>query len=116
MVPYRMTYISLNRARIIAFLLVFIEIPLCLKVTKRIMLPDHDDFLTKFHNSYLRAGAYLVFCILMWIAVGAGHRNLQAISAILLTLAALAYGLAAIKGQAPASSTITGGSGVSTIV
>ncbi|KAF9576741.1 Golgi apparatus membrane protein tvp18 [Mortierella alpina] len=81
-----------------------------------VVLPDYDDFLTKFHNSYLRAGAYLVFCILMWIAVGVGHRGLQAISAVLLTLAALAYGFAAVKGQAPASSTITGGTGVSTIV
>ncbi|KAF9926640.1 Golgi apparatus membrane protein tvp18 [Mortierella alpina] len=99
---------------IIAFLLVFIEIPLCLKCCPTSQ--KFDDFLTKFHNSYFRAGAYLVFCILMWIAVGVGHRNLQAISAILLTLATLAYGLAAVKGQAPASSTITGGTGVSTIV
>ncbi|KAF9945521.1 Golgi apparatus membrane protein tvp18 [Mortierella alpina] len=99
---------------IIAFLLIFIEIPLCLKCCPTSQ--KFDDFLTKFHNSYLRAGAYLVFCILMWIAVGVGHRSLQSISAILLTIAALAYGFAAIKGQAPASSTITGGTGVSTIV
>ncbi|KAG0200704.1 hypothetical protein BGX33_010833 [Mortierella sp. NVP41] len=75
-----------------------------------------DSFLTKFQNSYFRAGAYLVFCILMWIAVGAGHKGVQAVSALLLTFAALSYGLAAIKGQTPASSAITGGTGVSTIV
>ncbi|KAF9188365.1 Golgi apparatus membrane protein tvp18 [Haplosporangium sp. Z 11] len=98
---------------IIAFLLIFIEIPLCMKCCPT---SANDSFLEKFHNSYLRAGAYLVFCILMWIAVGVGHRNLQAISALFLTFAALAYGFAAFRGQTPTSSSITGGTGVSTIV
>jgi len=52
----------------------------------------------------------------MWLGVGVGHANLQAISALLLTFAALSYGFAALRGQTPASSTITGGTGVSTMV
>ncbi|KAG0272838.1 Golgi apparatus membrane protein tvp18 [Linnemannia exigua] len=99
---------------IIAFLLIFIEIPLCMKCCPT--SEKFDNFLTKFQNSYFRAGAYLVFCILMWIAVGAGHRKLQSISALLLTFASFSYGIAAFRGQTPTSSTLTGGTGVSTIV
>ncbi|KAF9926516.1 hypothetical protein FBU30_003919 [Linnemannia zychae] len=75
-----------------------------------------DNFLTKFQNSYFRAAAYLIFCILMWLAVGAGHKTVQVVSALLLTFAALCYGIAAMRGQTPTSSSITGGTGVSTIV
>ncbi|GJJ75763.1 hypothetical protein EMPS_08121 [Entomortierella parvispora] len=75
-----------------------------------------DTFMGRFQNSYFRAGAYLIFCILMWLGVGVGHANLQTISALLLTFAALSYGFAALRGQTPASSTITGGTGVSTMV
>ncbi|KAF9338987.1 Golgi apparatus membrane protein tvp18 [Linnemannia elongata] len=101
-------------SRIIAFLLVFIEIPLCMKCCPT--SEKFDNFLTKFQNSYFRAGAYLVFAILMWIAVGAGNRNLQTVSALLLTFAFLSYTFAALRGQTPTSSAITGGTGVSSIV
>ncbi|KAF9909289.1 hypothetical protein BX616_011237 [Lobosporangium transversale] len=72
--------------------------------------------MTQFHNPVFRTGAYIVFAVLMWVAVGAGHRGVQTVSALLLTFAALCYGFAAFRGQTPASSTITGGTGVSTIV
>ncbi|KAF9345929.1 Golgi apparatus membrane protein tvp18 [Mortierella sp. AD094] len=75
-----------------------------------------DTFLATFHNSYFRTGAYLVFATLMWIAVGVGGRTIQVVSAILLTLGTLSYGIAAVRGQSPASSAITGGTGVSSIV
>ncbi|KAG0277798.1 Golgi apparatus membrane protein tvp18 [Linnemannia gamsii] len=98
---------------VIAFILLFIEIPLCLKCCPT--SEKFDSFLTKFQNSYFRAGAYLVFCILMWVAVGTGH-GLQAISALFLTLAFVSYAIAGFRGQTPTSSAITGGTGVSTIV
>ncbi|KFH71583.1 hypothetical protein MVEG_01881 [Podila verticillata NRRL 6337] len=99
---------------IIAFLLVFIEIPMCMKCCPT--SAKFDEFVTKFHNSYFRAVAYLIFAVLMWLAVGLGKAGVQAVSALLLTFACLAYGLAAARGQTPTSSAITGGSGVSTIV
>ncbi|KAG0349807.1 Golgi apparatus membrane protein tvp18 [Podila minutissima] len=99
---------------IIALLLVFIEIPMCLKCCPT--SPKFDEFVTKFHNSYFRAAAYLVFAILMWLAVGVGKASVQTVSALLLTFACLAYGIAAGRGQTPASSAITGGTGVSNIV
>ncbi|KAI7819623.1 hypothetical protein BC939DRAFT_253453 [Gamsiella multidivaricata] len=99
---------------IIAFLLVFIEIPLCMKCCPTSV--NFDSYMSKFQNSYLRTAAYLVFAVLMWVAVGVGHRTVQVVSALFLTFAAIAYGIAAIRGQTPASSTVTGGTGVSTIV
>ncbi|KAF9581137.1 Golgi apparatus membrane protein tvp18, partial [Lunasporangiospora selenospora] len=99
---------------IIAFLLIFIEIPLCMKCCPT--SEKFDNFITKFHNSFFRAGAYAIFAILMWIAVGAGNRGVQAVSAVFLTLGALCYGFAGARGQTPASSSITGGTGVSSIV
>ncbi|KAG0221021.1 golgi apparatus membrane protein-like protein TVP18 [Mortierella sp. GBAus27b] len=99
---------------IIAFLLIFVEIPLCMKCCPTSQ--KFDNFMTTFQNSYVRAGGYLVFCILLWVAVGAGHKGVQVVSAIFLTLAALCYGLAAFRGQTPTSSAVTGGTGVTSIV
>ncbi|KAG0306041.1 Golgi apparatus membrane protein tvp18 [Dissophora globulifera] len=101
-------------AWIIAFLLIFIEIPLCMKCCPT--SSKFDGFMTRFQNSWFRTGAYAVFAILMWIAVGAGNRTVQCVSAILLTIAAISYGVAGARGQTPASSAITGGTGISTIV
>ncbi|KAF9426870.1 hypothetical protein BGZ94_005890 [Podila epigama] len=84
---------------IIAFLLVFIEIPLCLKCCPT--------------SATLTIG-YTVFAIIMWIAVK--YTLFQFFSASLLTLAAISYGIATVRHQTPASSSITGGAGVSTIV
>ncbi|KAF9180839.1 hypothetical protein BGZ51_005882 [Haplosporangium sp. Z 767] len=75
-----------------------------------------DNFLTQFQNSYFRAAAYVVFAIIMWLAFGIGNRTLHVISALTLTAAAGSYMVAALRHQTPASSTLTGGTGVSTIV
>ncbi|KAF8926387.1 Golgi apparatus membrane protein tvp18 [Dissophora ornata] len=99
---------------IIAFMLVFIEIPLCLKCCPT--SAKFDNFLTQFQNSHFRALAYVVFAVILWLAVALGHATLQVISALLLTCGAAAYVVAAARNQTPASSTITGGAGVSTIV
>ncbi|KAG0057604.1 hypothetical protein BGZ83_006977 [Gryganskiella cystojenkinii] len=74
-----------------------------------------DNFLNKFQNSYFRAVAYLVFAILMWVAVARGHA-LRTLPALSLTAAFVSYSIAALRHQTPASSTVTGGTGVSTIV
>ncbi|KAG0248827.1 Golgi apparatus membrane protein tvp18 [Mortierella polycephala] len=97
-----------------AFFLVFIEIPLCMKCCPT--SAKFDNFLTQFQNSFFRAAAYVVFAILMWLAFGIGGRTLQVISALTLTAAAGSYMVAALRHQTPASSTLTGGTGVSTIV
>ncbi|KAG0267064.1 Golgi apparatus membrane protein tvp18 [Linnemannia exigua] len=75
-----------------------------------------DNFLNQFQNSYFRAVAYIVFAVIMWLAVGVGNRTLQLIPALILSFGAFSYVVAAARHQTPASSTITGGTGVSTIV
>ena len=75
-----------------------------------------DNILTKFQDSYFRGAAYIVFAIILWLAVGLGGRTLQVVSALLLSFGAASYTIAALRHQTPASSTITGGTGVSTIV
>ncbi len=75
-----------------------------------------DNILTKFQDSYFRGAAYIIFAIILWLAVGLGGRTLQVVSALLLSLGAVSYTIAALRHQTPASSTITGGTGVSTIV
>ncbi|KAF9105458.1 Golgi apparatus membrane protein tvp18 [Mortierella sp. AM989] len=99
---------------VIAFLLIFIEIPLCMKCCPTSQ--KFDTFLSNFKDSYFRTGAYLIFAIVMWIAVGAGNRTIHVISAILLTLGTVSYCIAALRGQSPASSAITGGTGVASVV
>ncbi|KAF9426379.1 Golgi apparatus membrane protein tvp18 [Entomortierella beljakovae] len=99
---------------IIAFILVFVEIPLCMKCCPT--SEKFDRFVSKTQNSYFRAGLYFVFAVIMWIAVGAGGRTVQCVSALLLTFATIAYGIAGARDQSPASSAITGGTGVSSIV
>ncbi|KAF9115838.1 Golgi apparatus membrane protein tvp18 [Mortierella sp. GBA39] len=101
-------------AWIMAFLLVFIEIPLCLKCCPT--SAKFDNALQQFQNSYFRAVAYVVFAVVMWLAVGLGGRTLQVVSALALSFGAVSYVIAAARHQTPASSTITGGTGVSTIV
>jgi len=43
---------------IIAFLLIFIEVPLCMKCCPTSI--KFDTFMGRFQNSYFRAGAYLM--------------------------------------------------------
>ncbi|KAF9364537.1 hypothetical protein BGX34_001255 [Mortierella sp. NVP85] len=74
-----------------------------------------DNFLIKFQNAIVRAVGYVVFAIIMWLAVANGV-VLHVIGALLLTGAALSYSVSALRHQTYASSTITGGTGVSTIV
>ncbi|KAF9978011.1 Golgi apparatus membrane protein tvp18 [Actinomortierella ambigua] len=100
--------------RIIAFMIIFIEIPLCMKCCPT--SPKFDAFMTQFQNSYVRAVGYTAFAVVMWLAVGLGGVTWQTISALFLTITAVSYSVSAARHQTPAQSTLTGGSGVSTIV
>ncbi|KAF9934875.1 Golgi apparatus membrane protein tvp18 [Linnemannia zychae] len=99
---------------VIAFLLIFIEIPFLMKCCPT--SAKFDNFLQKFQNSYFRALIYVIFAAIMWLGIGLGASKLQVVSALALTFGAISYIIAAVRQQTPASSTITGGAGVSTIV
>ncbi|KAG2173230.1 hypothetical protein INT43_004604 [Umbelopsis isabellina] len=127
---------------VFAFILVFVEVPLCMKVynghcsvccmilerntykfdvsyiTISSVLPvlDCDDaFATRFENSYLRTLLYFVMAIVMFLSATIS-KTLLLLPACLLLFAAISYGIAAIKGQPHASSSALGGTGVDNVV
>ncbi|GAA5801249.1 hypothetical protein HPULCUR_006694 [Helicostylum pulchrum] len=86
---------------VIAFLLVLVEIPLCIKVCPT--SPKLDSFIAYFENCYFRAILYLVFAVVMFLSNLKGTGPLIACGVSLL-LGSICYGFAAFKGQAFASS------------
>ncbi|ORZ09537.1 hypothetical protein BCR42DRAFT_423601 [Absidia repens] len=98
---------------IFAFVLVFVEVPLCIKFCPT--SPRFDTFVSGFENSYLRAGLYMVMAIVMFAsnAVSSGVLNLPA---VFLLLTSLCYLVAGFKQQPHASSKVLGGTGVDNVV
>ncbi|KAI9308051.1 hypothetical protein BJ944DRAFT_246887 [Cunninghamella echinulata] len=98
---------------VIAFILILVEIPLCLKLCPT--SPKMDGFIAYFENCYFRAAMYLVFAVIMFLSNLMYQTPLIA-AAVALLLAAISYGAAAFMGQGFASSRILGGSGVDNVV
>ncbi|CAG8630918.1 10779_t:CDS:2, partial [Paraglomus occultum] len=96
-------------AWVIAFILVFVEVPIFLKICPT--SSRFDSFIKKFKNHYVRAVGYLVCATILWLFL---IRTFVLIApAITLTAAGIFYGIAAVTHQPHASSSITGGTGVS---
>ncbi|KAG2190343.1 hypothetical protein INT46_011598 [Mucor plumbeus] len=98
---------------VIAFILIVVEIPLCMKFCPT--SPKFDGFIAYFENCYFRAILYLVFAVVMFLSNLINVGPLIACGVSLL-LAAICYGIAAVTGQAFASSKILGGTGVDNVV
>ncbi|CEG76745.1 hypothetical protein RMATCC62417_11602 [Rhizopus microsporus] len=98
---------------VIAFILVFVEVPLCLKFCPT--SPKFDTFISYFENCYFRALMYLAFAVVMFLSNLKGTGPLIA-TGVSLLLAAICYGIAAFTGQAFASSKLLGGTGVDNVV
>ncbi|KAI9031918.1 hypothetical protein CLU79DRAFT_730678 [Phycomyces nitens] len=98
---------------VLAFILVFVEVPLCKKVCPT--SPKFDGFVNTFESSYLRAGLYVVFSIVMFLSRTISTTILL-IPAVTLLLAAISYAIAGFKQQPHASTAILGGTGVDNIV
>ncbi|KAJ8660713.1 hypothetical protein O0I10_003356 [Lichtheimia ornata] len=98
---------------VIAFILLFVEVPLCLKLCPT--SPKFDSFLTYFENTWLRALMYLIFAIVMFLSNIISSSSLNACAVVLL-LGAICYAIAAVRGQSFASSRLLGGTGVSNVV
>ncbi|KAG1181968.1 hypothetical protein G6F36_009521 [Rhizopus arrhizus] len=97
---------------VIAFILIGIEVPLCLKLCPT--SPKFDSFIAYFENCYFRALIYLAFAVVMFLSNLLNVGPLIA-TGVSLLLAAICYGIAAFSGQAFASSRIFGGTGVDNV-
>ncbi|RUS16618.1 hypothetical protein BC937DRAFT_90992 [Endogone sp. FLAS-F59071] len=99
--------------RVIAFILVFVELPLCMRFCPTSQ--SFDTFISRFENAYVRAAGYLVFSVVMFLS-NLINTSTLIVAAVTLLIAAIFYGIAAIKDQPHVSSKWTGGSGLDNVV
>lgn len=101
--------------RVCAFLIIFIEIPLLLRICPT--SPKFDAFIRRFETNFMRAAIYGVMSLVQWLSLLAKPRPTSLIAAaIFLMFAAAFYALAGIKGQAFQGSKTLGGQGVAQMI
>ncbi|KAH8808452.1 golgi apparatus membrane protein-like protein tvp18 [Xylogone sp. PMI_703] len=96
-----------------SFLIVFIEIPLLLRICPT--SATFDTFMRRFTTNYMRAAFYGVMALVQWLSIIVATTSLIA-AAVLLTIAAAFYALAGIKGQGFVGSKTLGGQGVAQMI
>lgn len=96
-----------------AFLIIFIEIPLLLRICPT--SAKFDTFIRKFSSNYMRAAIYLAMSAVQWASLAAMVTSLI-VPAIFLLFAALFYALAGVKGQQFQGSKTLGGQGVAQMI
>lgn len=96
-----------------AFIILFIEVPLLLRICPT--SAKFDTFIRKITTNYMRAAAYGIMAVIQWLSLLAGRSSLIA-AAVFLTLTALCYVAAGIKGQAFVGSKTLGGAGVAQMI
>lgn len=99
--------------RVSAFLIIFVEIPLLLRICPT--SAKFDSFMRKIETNYMRAAFYAVLGVVQWISIWPQATSLI-VCAIFLTLAAVFYALAGVKGQAFQGSKTLGGQGVAQMI
>jgi hypothetical protein len=96
-----------------AFLILFIEVPLLLRIC-----PTSDKFdalIRKVSTNYMRAAAYVSMSVIQWLSLLGPSTTLIA-AAVFLLLTAICYLLAAVRGQAFIGSKTLGGQGVAQMI
>lgn len=96
-----------------AFLILFIEVPLLLRICPT--SGKFDDFVRKISTNYMRAAAYGVMSIVQFLSLVRAPTSLIA-AAVFLLLTALCYVLAGLKGQDFIGSKTLGGAGVAQMI
>ncbi|KAF2733107.1 Golgi apparatus membrane protein tvp18 [Polyplosphaeria fusca] len=96
-----------------AFLILFIEIPLLLRICPT--SSAFDTFIRRFGSNYMRAAIYFLMSVIQWISISVAVTSLIA-AAVVLLVAALFYLAAGIKGQAFQGSKTLGGQGVAQMI
>ncbi|KAM7197369.1 TVP18/Calcium channel flower, partial [Rhypophila sp. PSN 637] len=95
------------------FIIVFVEIPLLLRICPT--SSGFDAAIRRVSTNYMRAGAYGVMGALQFISIVGGATSLVA-AAVFLTITAICYLLAGLKGQAFVGSKTLGGAGVAQMI
>ena len=99
--------------RVSAFLILFIEVPLLLRICPT--SSTFDAAIRRISTNYLRAAAYGVMAVLQFLSTLDANTSLIA-AGVFLALTAICYLLAAIKGQAFVGSKTLGGQGVAQMI
>lgn len=97
-----------------SFILLFIEIPLLLRVCPT--SPAFDGFIRRFETNYMRAAIYLTMSVIQWLSLVTRHTSSLLAAAVVLLIAAAFYALAGVKGQGFAASKTLGGHGVAQMI
>ncbi|KAI1430716.1 hypothetical protein GGR50DRAFT_165375 [Xylaria sp. CBS 124048] len=96
-----------------AFLILFLEVPLLLRICPT--SSAFDAAIRKVSSNYMRAATYFVMALVQYLSVIITPSSLLA-SAIVLTFTAFCYALAGLKGQAFVGSKTLGGQGVAQMI
>lgn len=96
-----------------SFVILFIEVPLLLRICPT--SSAFDAMIRKVSTNYMRAGTYGVMALIQWLSIIIDATSLIA-AALLLTVTAMCYLLAGIKGQAFVGSKTLGGQGVAQMI
>jgi len=96
-----------------AFVILFIEVPLLLRICPT--SSGFDAAIRRVSTNYMRAGAYGVMATVQWLSITQGATSLIA-AAVILTITGVCYLLAGVKGQAFVGSKTLGGAGVAQMI
>ncbi|KAI8631305.1 hypothetical protein F5Y19DRAFT_26207 [Xylariaceae sp. FL1651] len=96
-----------------SFVILFLEVPLLLRICPT--SAAFDAAIRKVSTNYMRAATYLVMALVQWLSLILATTSLIA-AAVVLTLTAICYALAGLKGQAFIGSKTLGGQGVAQMI
>ncbi|CAI0649258.1 Golgi apparatus membrane protein TVP18 [Colletotrichum fructicola] len=96
-----------------SLVILFIEIPLLLRICPT--SSTFDGLIRKISTNYMRAGAYAVMAVIQFLSTIINTTSLVA-AGVFLSLTAICYLLAGVKGQAFVGSKTLGGQGVAQMI
>jgi hypothetical protein len=97
-----------------SFIIIFIEIPLLLRICPT--SATFDNFIRRFETNYMRAAIYGVMSLVQWLSLITHVVTSLIAAAVVLLVAAAMYLLAGVKGQQFQSSKTLGGQGVAQMI
>lgn len=96
-----------------SFVILFLEVPLLLRICPT--SSHFDAAIRRISSNYMRAAAYGVMALIQYLSIIVTSSSLIA-AAIVLTLTAICYAFAGLKGQAFVGSKTLGGQGVAQMI